>query len=156
MPNSPYRTIGGPKRCTGLPRAYKMPYLAHSCSFHPSLSFSLLTKILRVILSSASQSIRLQSAISVSYFSLFCTRGQCPFFFFSYFFCKMLVAILLEMHASVYFIFGIFISIYFCHDLCHAILGKYAYIFCFLIYECKHGKTWMLEIKCGAWERGLI
>ena len=43
----------------------------------------------------------------------------------------MLVAILLEMPASVYFIFGIFIIIYFCHDLCHAILGKYAYIFVF-------------------------
>ena len=41
-----------------------------------------------------------------------------------FFFCKMLVAILLEMHASVYFIFGIFISIYFCHDLCQVILGK--------------------------------
>ena len=141
MPNSPYRTIGGPKRCTGLPRAYKMPYLAHSCSFHPSLSFSLLTKIPRVILSSAGQSILLQSTISVSYFSLFCTRGQCPFFFFSYFFCKMLVAILLEMHASVYFIFGIFISIYFCHDLCQVIFEKmHMCVFLFLTYECKYAK----------------
>ena len=33
------------------------------------------------------------------------------FFFFFFFFCKMLVAILLGMHASAYFIFGIFISI---------------------------------------------
>ena len=28
------------------------------------------------------------------------------------------------MRASIYFIFGTFISVYFCHDLCHAILGK--------------------------------
>ena len=43
----------------------------------------------------------------------------------------MLVATLLEMHASVYFIFGIYISMYFCHDLHHAIFRKYAYIFVF-------------------------
>ena len=49
-------------------------------------------------------------------FSLFCTRGQCLFFFFFpclLLFCKMLEATLLGMHASAYFIFGIFISIYF-------------------------------------------
>ena len=50
----------------------------------------------------------------------------------------MLVAIPLGMHASVYFVFGIFISIYiFCHDLCHAILGKSIYIYiyiCFLAF----------------------
>ena len=50
----------------------------------------------------------------------------------------MLVAIPLGMHASVYFVFGIFISIYiFCHDLCHAILEKNIYIYiyiCFLAF----------------------
>ena len=50
----------------------------------------------------------------------------------------MLVAIPLGMHASVYFVFGIFISIYiFCHDLCHAILEKSIYIYiyiCFLAF----------------------
>ena len=52
------------------------------------------------------------------------------------FFCKMLAAILLEMHANVYFFFfRIFKFIYFCHDLRHAILGKYANIL-FLIYGC--------------------
>ena len=51
----------------------------------------------------------------------------------------MLVAILLEMHASVYFIFGIFIGIYFCHDLCQVILGKmHMCVFLFLTYECKY------------------
>ena len=51
------------------------------------------------------------------------------------------------MHASVYFIlfyfFGNFTSIYFCHDLCHAILGKYACIF-LLIYEYVN----VQEFKC--------
>ena len=46
----------------------------------------------------------------------------------------MLVAILLGMHANAYFIFGIFISIYFCHDLCHAILGECIYFFFCLCY----------------------
>ena len=50
----------------------------------------------------------------------------------------MLVAIPLGMHACVYFVFGIFISIYiFFHDLCHAILEKSIYIYiyiCFLAF----------------------
>ena len=43
------------------------------------------------------------------------------------------------MHASAYFIFRFFISIYiFCHDLCHAILGKCKYFF-FLFFLCYIG-----------------
>ena len=34
------------------------------------------------------------------------------------------------------FIFGIFASVYFCNDLCYAILGKCTCIFLFLIHEC--------------------
>ena len=75
------------------------------------------------------------------------------------FFCKMLVAILLGMHASTYFIFGIFIIIllFFCHDICHAILGKCIY-FCFLsvLYRCANMREFkMLKIKCGTQVRGL-
>ena len=44
----------------------------------------------------------------------------------------MLVAILLGMHASAYFIFWNF-QLYFCHDLCHDILRKCIYIFFLLL-----------------------
>ena len=82
---------------------------------------------------------------SVRCFSLICTWGQCLSFFFSSFFYKMLVVILLGMHASAYFIFGIFISIYFCHDLCHAIFGKCIYIYIYIVlYGCAN----MQEFKC--------
>ena len=49
----------------------------------------------------------------------------------------MLVAVFVEMHASVYFYFWNFHEciIFFCHYLCHAILGKCTCIFLFLIYE---------------------
>ena len=46
--------------------------------------------------------------------SVFSTLEVNVYFSFSpLFFCKMLVAILLGMHTSAYFIFGIFISILF-------------------------------------------
>ena len=35
--------------------------------------------------------------------------------------------------ASAYFIFGIFISIYFFHDLCHAILKECIYIYIYIL-----------------------
>ena len=38
------------------------------------------------------------------------------------------------MHDSAYFIFGNFIFIYFCHVLCHAILGECIYIFSFFLF----------------------
>lgn len=51
----------------------------------------------------------------------------------------MLVAVLQEMHASVYFIlffWNFHNHTYFHHDLCYAILEKCTCIFLFLIYEC--------------------
>ena len=59
-----------------------------------------------------------------------------------FFFYKMLVAVLLEMHASVYFYFWNFHKHIFCHDLCHVILGKtLVYVFFLpLPYDCKHAK----------------
>ena len=73
---------------------------------------------------------QLQYATSVSY-----ALEVSVYLSFSFlFFFKMLVAILLGTHASAYFIFGIFISIYFFyHDLCHVILGKCIYFFGFCL-----------------------
>ena len=79
---------------------------------------------------------------SVCCFSFFYTWGQCLSFLLSSFFCQMLVAILLGMHASAYFIFGIFISFFFffCHDICPAILGECIYFLLFVcvIWVCKY------------------
>ena len=75
-----------------------MPYFG---SFLTFLSFLTFEKFSRAILSLVGPSFQLQSAVLV--FSAL--QVSVYFFFFSYFFCKKLVAILLEMHASAYFIF---------------------------------------------------
>ena len=125
VPSSPYRIAGGPKRCTGCPRPIKCPLWlilahlippSHSRSLQKFLEWSWSQWTNLFVFSPPFQSAAsIYSALEVS------VHFSSSLFFF---FCKMLVAILLEMHASVYFIFGIFISIYFCHDLCQVILGK--------------------------------
>ena len=63
--------------------------------------------------------------------------------------CNMLVAILLGVHASAYFIFGVFISIYFCHDLCHAILGECIYIYIYIFFFFSFCLCYMGVQVCG-------
>ena len=73
----------------------------------------------------------MRSSYCSCFWNTFWTWGQCLFFLFTSFFYKILVAILLEMHARIFFIFGTFISVYFCH----AILGKmhvYIYIYIYI------------------------
>jgi len=98
-------------------------------------------------LSLAGPSFQLHSTASV-----FSTLEVSVYFsLFSYFSYKMLVAILQEMDASVYFIFGIFISIYFFHDLYHAIIGKMHIFFVFDIWvqTCRN-----LDVENKKWDIG--
>ena len=122
----------GPRRAARQLRAYKSPlgpFLAH---FSSPLYSSLSTKFPRALralrVRAFSFNLPFQSVVFV-YFALEASvhfSSSLCFFFYS----KMLVAVLREMHASVYFYFWSFHKHIFCHDLCHVILGKmHAYIF---------------------------
>ena len=126
--------LDGPRRCARQLRAYKCPILAHLTSFLTFLS--LLTSEKFFGATRALSGFGFSALICC--FSLFCTRGQCLFFFFFsslLLFYKMLEATLLGMHASAYFIFGIFISIYFLPWFMPCYLRKMHIFFLFLLYE---------------------
>ena len=147
LPYDLYRVIGPtrqPQKGRWATQAYRralQPFFFLTLSPYSSLS----SKIPRVP--------KVQRVCPFSFSPLFqCTTSilstlkvSVYFFFFSYFFYKMLVAILLEMHASAYFIFGIFISIYFLPLFVPCYLQGNAHLyFLFLIYECVN----MREFKC--------
>ena len=116
---------GDPRRATRQPRAYKRPlgpFLAH---FSSPLYSSLSTKFPRALRALQAVLSTLVCHFSKLFLSILHLRSMSIFFF-----CKMLVAVLLEMHASVYFYFWNFLKHIFCHDFCHVILGKmHVYIF---------------------------
>ena len=121
--------LGSPSR----PKPYKSPLLAQ-CGLI-SLFLWLLT--FEKFLWSDYELNESGFSASIYRFNLFCTWGQCPLF------CKMLVAILLGMHASAYFIFGIFISTHFlpwfmpCHlREMHIYIYNLIIFFCFLSASC--------------------
>ena len=108
------------KVCQAVQRPIKAPFWLILTSFHSFLW--LFTS--RMFSGATCELSGFGFLTSVCCFNLFCTWGQClSFFFFPSFFCKMLVPILLGMHASAYFIFGIFISIFFFFAMIYALLS---------------------------------
>ena len=83
----------------------------------------------------------MRSSYCSCFWNTFWTWGQCLFFLFTSFFYKILVAILLEMHARIFFYFWNFHKRIFlpCYLRKNACVYIYIYILS-LTYECKHAE----------------
>ena len=60
-----------------------------------------------------------------------------------------------EMRVFFFFFLFFFIIIYFCHNLCHSILGKYT---CILVLVYEYVNMWEFKFykkNCGTWVKGL-